>query len=218
MQILVVEDDVALGQAIMRALENMGHAVTWERTGAQALARLKQQEDGVALVDLGLPDMDGMDVLRQARAARVTLPVIIMTARDDIASKIGGLDAGADDYLGKPFHLDELGARIRSVARRTRDHVDHVVESGSVRINLDTFDVQVLGTRIDMTPREFDLLQALMQRAGRIVHRDILETLVYGHDKDVSPNALEVLVHGVRRKVGPDSIKTIRGMGYLMPR
>lgn len=218
MDILVVEDDALLGKAISRALEQMGHAVTWERTGDAALQRMRTESDDLALMDLGLPDTDGIDVLRAARAERITLPVIIMTARDDVRSRVSGLDAGADDYLSKPFHLDELGARIRSVARRTREAIEHVIEVGDIRINLDSFDVQVSGTHVDITPREFTLLCALAQRLGRIVHRDILLDLVYGRENDVSPNALEVLVHAVRRKVGTKHIQTIRGMGYLMTR
>ncbi|UPG96294.1 response regulator [Luteibacter aegosomatissinici] len=217
MEILVVEDDVLLGKAIVRALEQLGHGVTWERDGARALARLRTRKDDVALIDLGLPDIDGIDVIRAARSEQLTVPVIIMTARDDIRSKVTGLDAGADDYLSKPFHLDELGARIRSVARRTREAVDHVIEVGTIRMNLDSFEVLVAGKRVDFTPREFTLLHTLAARAGRIVHRDILDSLVYGRDSEVSPNALEVLIHAVRRKVGPDNIRTIRGMGYLLP-
>jgi Response regulators consisting of a CheY-like receiver domain and a winged-helix DNA-binding domain len=217
MDILVVEDDALLGKAVSRALEQLGHAVTWERTGADALLRLRERPYGVALVDLGLPDIDGIEVIREARDSRITVPIIIMTARDDIRSKVSGLDAGADDYLSKPFHLDELGARIRSVMRRTREAVEHVIEVGAIRINVDTFEVQVAGARLDITPREFTLLRALAQRAGRIVHRDILHDLVYGREAEIGPNALEVLIHTVRRKVGAESIQTIRGMGYMMP-
>ncbi|MGE7136706.1 response regulator [Luteibacter sp. NPDC031894] len=216
MEILVVEDDVRLGNAIVRALEKLGHTVSVSRDATDALHRLRALHEGVALIDLGLPDMDGIELLRRARAENVTVPVIIMTARDDIRSKVLGLDAGADDYLSKPFHLDELGARLRSVARRARGATQHVLEVGDIRINLESFEVKVAGRRVDMSPREFALLQTLAQRAGRIVHRDILDDLVFGRDSEVSPNALEVLIHAVRRKVGPHYIKTVRGMGYLM--
>lgn len=216
MEILVVEDDVLLGNAIARALERSGYTVVVSREANDALQRMRTLQEGVALIDLGLPDMDGMELLRRARAEGLTFPVIIMTARDDIRSKVLGLDAGADDYLSKPFHLDELSARVRSAARRARGATEHLLEVGAIRINVDSFEVRVAGKRVEMSPREFALLQALAQRAGRIVHRDILDNLVYGRDSEVSPNALEVLVHGVRRKVGPHYIKTIRGLGYLM--
>jgi two-component system, OmpR family, response regulator QseB len=215
--ILVVEDDVLLGRAISRALQQLGHVVTWECTGLDGLQRLRTMKDAVALVDLGLPDIDGVEVIRAAREKQITLPIIIMTARDDVRSKVVGLDAGADDYMSKPFHLDELGARIRSVARRAREPVDHVLEAGQTRINMDSFEVQVAGRRVETTPREFTLLSTLAARAGRIVHREILESLVYGRDAEVSANALEVLVHAVRRKIGASQITTVRGMGYMMP-
>ncbi|MGN6480170.1 response regulator [Luteibacter sp.] len=217
MHILVVEDDGLLGRAIARALAQSGHQVDWEQTGLAGLERLKEIAYGVALIDLGLPDISGIDVIRDARDAQVTVPIIIMTARDDIRSKVDGLDAGADDYMSKPFHLDELGARIRSVARRTREPADNIIEAGDLCINLDSFEVQVGGHRVDITRREFALLSILASHAGHIVHRNALESQLYGGDAKVGTNALEVLVHSVRRKIGASQITTVRGMGYLMP-
>ncbi|SEO66184.1 two-component system, OmpR family, response regulator [Luteibacter sp. UNC138MFCol5.1] len=216
MDILVIEDDVLLGAAIQRALRHAGYETTWEQTGARGLERLQALGDGVALVDLGLPDIDGLEVLRAARSGNVTAPIIVMTARDDVGSKVTALDAGADDYLSKPFHLDELRARIRSVTRRCQARATRRVEVGTLHIDLDNYDVQSNGERVELTAKEFALLRALAEHPGRIVRREVLERMLYDSPTGVSSSALEVLVHGVRRKIGPERIRTVRGMGYLI--
>lgn len=218
MHIILVEDDVQLGEAIRRALERLAYSVSWFREGNEALRALHDHDADLVLLDLGLPGKDGMDVLTEARRLRVKTPVIVMSARDALDSRIRVLDAGADDYLIKPFHLDELAARIRSLARRVRGEAVNRLEAGALSLDLGTFDVTWHGERVDLTRREFALLQALMERAGRIVRRESLENSLYGPDNVMSTSALEVLVHSLRRKLSHGAIQTVRGFGYMVPR
>lgn len=218
MHIILIEDDAQLGDAIRRALERLAYTISWFRDGHQALAALRDQNADLVLLDLGLPGRDGMDVLMEARRLKVTTPVIVMSARDALDSRIGVLDAGADDYLVKPFHLDELAARIRSLARRARGAAVNRLEAGALSLDLGTFDVTWHGTRVELTRREFALLQALLERAGRIVRRESLENSLYGPDSAMSTSALEVLVHSLRRKLSHGAIQTVRGFGYMVPR
>lgn len=218
MHIILVEDDVQLGEAIRRALERLAYTISWFRDGNEALLALRDHDADLVLLDLGLPGKDGMDVLTEARRLRVTTPVIVMSARDALDSRIRVLDAGADDYLVKPFHLDELAARIRSLARRVRGAAVNRLEAGALCLDLGTFDVTWHGERVELTRREFALLQALMERAGRIVRRESLETSLYGPDNVMSTSALEVLVHSLRRKLSHGAIQTVRGFGYMVPR
>jgi DNA-binding response OmpR family regulator len=215
--IIVVEDDARLGAAIKRALEQLAYTVTWLRTGTEGLEALRSQAVDLVLLDLGLPEKDGIEVITEARRLRVKTPIIVMTARDSVESRVQGLDAGADDYMTKPFHLDELAARVRSLARRAQGLADNQLEAGAISLNLSTFEVTYRGERIDLTRREFALLRVLMERNGKIVRRETIESSVYGMESEVSPNALEVLVHSLRRKLGPDSIQTVRGFGYMVP-
>jgi len=215
--IIVVEDDARLGAAIKRVLEQMTYTVLWLRSGTEALEALRLRHVDLVLLDLGLPHKDGLDVLREARRQGIRTPVLVMTARDAVASRVEGLDAGADDYLGKPFHLDELAARVRSLTRRAQGFADNMLEVGELVMNLGSLEVSHRGERLELTRREFALLQILMERAGRIVRRDVIETSVYGLDAEVGSNALEVLVHGLRRKLGAEAIRTVRGFGYMLP-
>ena len=218
MHIILVEDDVQLGEAIRRALERLAYSVSWFREGNEALRAVSDHDADLVLLDLGLPGKDGMDVLTEARRLRVKTPVIVMSARDALDSRIRVLDAGADDYLIKPFHLDELAARIRSLARRVRGEAVNRLEAGALSLDLGTFDVTWHGERVDLTRREFALLQALMERAGRIVRRESLENSLYGPDNVMGTSALEVLVHSLRRKLSHGAIQTVRGFGYMVPR
>jgi two-component system response regulator QseB len=216
--IILVEDDAQLGDAIRRALERLAYTISWFRDGNEALAAMRDHEADLVLLDLGLPGKDGMDVLVEARQARVTTPVIVMSAREALDSRIRVLDAGADDYLVKPFHLDELAARIRSLARRVRGDAVNQLEAGALSLDLGNCEVTWHGEKIDLTRREFALLQALMERAGRIVRREALEASLYGPEAVMSTSALEVLVHALRRKIGHEAIQTVRGFGYMVPR
>jgi two-component system response regulator QseB len=216
--IILVEDDTLLGEAIQRALERQTYAVSWLRDGREALHALRDATADLVLLDLGLPGKDGIDVLLEARRMHVKTPVIVMTARDALEARIKGLDAGADDYLIKPFHLDELGARIRSLTRRARGLADNRIEAGALSLDLGSSEVAFRGERVELTPREFSLLQILMERAGRLVRRESLENSLYGLDNDVGNSALEVLVHTLRRKLTFETIQTVRGFGYMIPR
>jgi two-component system response regulator QseB len=218
MHIMLVEDDAELGEAIRHALVQQSCAVTWLRNGREAMLGLDDQSADLVLLDLGLPDRDGFDVLAEARRKGIRTPILVMTARDGLEARVRGLDLGADDYLVKPFHLEELSARIRSLIRRTRGLADNIIEAGDLQMNLASGEVTFRGDAVTLTRREFALLRALMERAGRIVHRQTLENSVYGIDNPVEGNALEVQVHWLRRKLSADTIRTVRGIGYMLPR
>jgi two-component system response regulator QseB len=216
--IILVEDDLQLGAAIERALERLAYTVTWLTDGRHALNALRDQTADLVLLDLGLPGKDGLDVLVEARRCHVKTPVLVMTARDALEARVSGLDAGADDYLVKPFHLDELGARIRSLTRRMQGLAANRIEVGVLSLDLASSEVTFRGERVDLTRREFSLLQILMERAGRLVRRESLENSLYGLEKVVGDSALEVLVHGLRRKLSFEAIQNVRGFGYMIPR
>jgi two-component system response regulator QseB len=218
MHIILVEDDLQLGAAIKHALEQLSYAVTWLRDGREALVALRDQTADLVLMDLGLPNKDGLDVLAEARRAHVNTPVIVMTARDALEARVRGLDAGADDYLVKPFHVDELSARIRSLTRRAQGLAANRIDVGVISLDIGTSEAEYRGTRIELTRREFSLLRILMERAGRIVRREHLENSLYGLDNAVGSSALEVQIHALRRKLSFDAIRTIRGVGYMIPR
>lgn len=218
MHILLVEDDIELGEAIKHALEQQSYAVTWLNDGRQAMAAMSDGSIDLVLLDLGLPGKDGLDVLAEARRDGVKTPILVMTARDALETRIRGLDLGADDYLVKPFHLGELAARIRSLTRRAQGLADNLVEVGGLRLDLATMEVAFRDKSVTLTRREFSVLRILMERAGRIVRREALENSVYGFDTVVDRNAIEVQVHWLRRKLSADVIHTVRGIGYMIPR
>jgi two-component system, OmpR family, response regulator QseB len=218
MHIILVEDDLQLGTAIKHALEQISYAVTWLRDGREALLALRDQTADLVLLDLGLPGKDGLEVLAEARRAHVNTPVIVMTARDALEARVRGLDAGADDYLVKPFHVDELGARIRSLTRRAQGLAANRIDVGVISLDIGTSEAEYRGKRVELTRREFSLLRILMERAGRIVRREHLENSLYGLDNAVGSSALEVQIHALRRKLSFDAIRTIRGVGYMIPR
>jgi two-component system response regulator QseB len=216
--IILVEDDAQLGAAIQRALERLAYTVSWLRDGREALIALRDETADLVLLDLGLPGKDGLEVLVEARRSRVTTPVSVMTARDGLQARVHGLDAGADDYLIKPFHLDELCARIRSLSRRAQGLAVNRIEVGALTLDLGTSQVTFRGDVIELTRREFALLQILLERAGKLVRRESLINSLYGLDNVVGDNALEVLVHALRKKLGYDTVRTVRGFGYMIPR
>lgn len=218
MHIILVEDDAPLGAAIQRALERLSYTVTWLHDGRAALEALRDDSADLMLLDLGLPGKDGLDVLIEARRHHIKTPILVMTARDTLEARVAGLDAGADDYLVKPFHLDELGARIRSLTRRVQGLADNRIEVGALSLDLGTSEVTFRGVRVELTRREFSLLQILMERAGRLVRRESLENSLYGLDNAVGSSALEVLVHALRRKLSFETIQNVRGFGYMIAR
>ncbi|MDG2539618.1 response regulator transcription factor [Dyella jiangningensis] len=218
MHIILVEDDLQLGAAIQRALERLSYKVTWLTDGTDAVAAMKDEIADLVLLDLGLPGKDGLDILLDARESHVRTPVLILTARDAVQARIHGLDAGADDYLIKPFHLDELAARIRSLTRRMQGLAVNRIEAGALCLDLATLEVTFHGKKVDLTRKELTLLQTLMERAGRLVRRDTLENSLYGGDKVVTDGALDVLVHQLRRKLSFDAIQNVRAYGYMIPR
>ncbi|WP_130617292.1 response regulator [Dyella amyloliquefaciens] len=218
MHILLVEDDAQLGAAIQRALERLSYTVSWLRDGRSALNAIRDRSADLILLDLGLPGRDGIEVLVEARRARIETPVLVMTARDGLSARVDGLDAGADDYLTKPFHVEELAARIRSLSRRMRGLAVNRIDVGAVSLDVGTSEVSFRGEPVDLTRREFALLQALLENAGKLVRRESLENSLYGLDHVVGNNALEVLVHSLRRKLSFETIRNVRGFGYMIPR
>jgi two-component system OmpR family response regulator/two-component system response regulator QseB len=218
MRILVVEDDGLLGDAVQAGLRELGNAVDWVRNGVAASAALDAERyDGVVL-DLGLPRRSGLEVLQRLRARGDRTPVLILTARDTVAERIQGLDAGADDYLVKPFDLGELAARLRAITRRQAGQPTPQLELGPLRLDPASRAVTLRGAPVDLSVREFALLEALMRGAGRVLTRAQLEQALYAWGDEVESNAIEVHVHHLRRKLESGLIQTVRGVGYMMPR
>ncbi|MHB1280442.1 MAG: response regulator transcription factor [Acidithiobacillus sp.] len=218
MRILLVEDDRMIGEAIMVALRDAAYAVDWVRDGETALRAIGNQEHQAVLLDLGLPKLDGRELLRKLRATGNTLPVIIITARDALADRVDGLDLGADDYLVKPFEMDELLARLRAIIRRQGGQATPVLSNGLLQLNLSTREVQYGDAQVLLTAREFALLQALLLRPGTILGRAQLEERLYGWNEAVESNTIDFLIHGIRKKLGAEVIKNVRGAGWMVIR
>ena len=214
MSLLLVEDDAMIGEAIRTGLKRDGFAVDWVYDGESADRVLRTEAFDLALLDLGLPRKDGLQVLQALRARRQGLPVLIITARDAVSDRIQGLDAGADDYLVKPFDLDELAARIRALLRRKSGRPEPRIEHLGVVLDPATHAVSREGRQIDLSPKEFALLQLLLERPGTIQSRAQIEERLYGWGEEVESNAVEVHIHGLRRKLGADFILNVRGVGY----
>ena len=205
-----------IGQSLRRGLRDDGYAVDWVRDGAAAEAALQdpQLAYAVVLLDWGLPKMDGMEVLRALRRRRNPLPVLMLTARDALEDRVAGLDAGADDYLVKPFELAEVKARIRNLVRRGAGRADAELSSGSLTLNPVTRRVKNRGVPVELTAREFALLEALLQRPDAVLSRSQLEQRIYAWDEAVESNAVEFLIHSLRKKLGHDAIENVRGVGW----
>jgi two-component system response regulator QseB len=216
MRILLVEDDEALGDGIRVALKPEGYTVDWARDGASALHALTHEDFGLAVLDLGLPRMDGLEVLRRLRAAANPIPVLVLTARDSTADRIAGLDAGADDYLVKPFDVDELKARIRALLRRSFSRAQPVLDYREVSLDPVAQQVSYRGQPVALQRKEFMLLHELLAQPGRVLTRDRLQQVLYGWDEEAESNALEVHIHHLRKKLFPELIRTVRGVGYLV--
>jgi DNA-binding response OmpR family regulator len=217
MRLLLVEDDAMIGENVRDGLTREGHTVDWVRDGVAAEAAIAAQPYGAVLLDLGLPRRDGVEVLRDVRALRNDVPVLIITARDAVSDRVRGLDAGADDYLVKPFDLDELSARVRALTRRAAGRSTGIVEHGPITLDPATREVRVHGRPVALSAREYALLEALMARPGIVLSRAQLEERLYGWDDEVASNAIEVHIHNLRRKLGGDLIRNERGVGYSIP-
>lgn len=216
MKILIVEDDTLLQQGLTLALTGEGYAVDSAASAAQAVAYLNSAQYSLIVLDLGLPDRDGADLLREWRKEQVDLPVLILTARDALSDRVDGLDAGADDYLIKPFALVELKARVRALIRRYQGKSDNLLQHGDIALNLSSQQVAVDNQPVEVTPKEFSLLTRLLMRIGQTVHRETLQQDLYSWQDDTGSNTLEVHIHNLRRKLGKDRIKTVRGVGYRL--
>jgi two-component system response regulator QseB len=218
MRVLLVEDDAMIGKSVREGLRQDGFTVDWVTDGRAADAALNAESYGAVLLDLGLPKIGGMEILRRFRARGVDVPVLIITARDAIDERIHGLDSGADDYLVKPFDLDELAARLRAVSRRKAGRAAPVLRRGDLTLDPATREVSVLGRPVALSAREFNVLAALLERLGSVLSRTQLEQRIYGWGEEVESNAVEVHVHSLRKKLGADVIRTLRGAGYFVPK
>jgi two-component system OmpR family response regulator/two-component system response regulator QseB len=218
MRILLVEDDPQLGDGLMVGLRQAGFAVDWVRNGHAADLALSTETFDLVVLDLGLPRLSGMEVLKRARDRGRTAPVLILTARDATGDKVSGLDAGADDYLVKPIDLDELTARIRALTRRSAGRAAPLLTHGNLALDPAAHSVTLAGQPVDLASREFSLLQMLLESAGRVLTRSQLEQSLYGWGDEPDSNALEVHIHHLRRKLGSELIRTLRGVGYTIPK
>lgn len=218
MRLLLVEDDTMIGETVLDQLRAERYAVDWVRDGEMALTALQSQTYDLVLLDLGLPRVDGLDVLRSLRGRKLRVPVLIATARDSVQQRVQGLDAGADDYILKPYDLDELLARIRALLRRAAGRAEPVYEHKGVSICPATREVSVHGQPVVLSAREWAVLEPLLARPGMVLSRPQLEEKLYGWKDDISSNAVEVYIHGVRKKLGAELIQNVRGVGYMVPK
>lgn len=218
MRLLLVEDDEMIGEAALDLLRAEHYAVDWVRNGTLADNVLRTQAYDLVLLDLGLPGTDGLEVLRRLRARKSQVPVLIATARDSVEQRVAGLDAGADDYVLKPFVLEELLARIRALLRRAAGRGEPVFEHAGVAINPATREVTRDGAPVVLSAREWTVLEALIARPGAVLSRAQLEEKLYSWQTEVSSNAVEVYIHGLRRKLGADLVRNVRGVGYCVPK
>ena len=218
MRLLLVEDDPMIGEGIRKGLRQDGFAVDWVRDGQAAELAVANGVYDLVVLDLGLPRKDGLEVLAGLRRKGDSVPVLVLTARDAVPDRVKGLNSGADDYVVKPFDLDELGARIRALLRRRAGRADPVIEHGELTVNAATHQATFRGQDLALSAREFAVLEALLDRPGAILSRAQLEERLYGWGEEVESNAVEVYVHSLRRKLGADFIRNVRGVGYMIPK
>ncbi len=216
MRVLLVEDDALLGSGIRDALEQARYAVEWVRDGALALEALRGANVDLVVLDLGLPKLDGMEVLRRARELGAAVPILVLSARDTTLHRIGGLDAGADDYMAKPFDVDELLARLRALERRSRGATVNLIRYGAIELDTSALAVTFNGQAVELQRREFMVLRKLLENIGAVMSRQQLVDNIYGWDSDLESNALDVHIHNLRRKLYPELIRTVRGVGYVI--
>ncbi|WP_207063361.1 response regulator [Motiliproteus sp. SC1-56] len=214
MRLLLIEDDPLLGQGIQDALTRSGETLDWLRTGEHGLLALTNNGFDLLILDLGLPDLDGLEVLNRLRRRGDTLPVLILTARDQVADRVRGLDGGADDYLVKPFDLDELQARVRALLRRHAGYSSPLIQHGELEVDPATREVRLGGREVPLSRREYGLLLEFLHHPGQVLTRDQLGERLYGWNDEVESNTVEVHIHHLRKKLGSELIKTIRGVGY----
>lgn len=216
MRVLVVEDDLMIGESLSEALQDEAYTVDWVKDGRQAILTLRVQPYDIILLDLGLPEVDGMGVLTAIRDAKIETPVLILTARDQLKDRIAGLDSGADDYVVKPFELAEVFARMRVLIRRAQGKADNQVAVGN--LSLDTAHKRVMmdGKPIDLTAKEYMLLTTFMLSPEKVRSKNELEDSLYGWGGEVESNAIEFLIHSLRKKIGQDRIKNVRGLGWYI--
>ena len=218
MRILLAEDDAMLGDGLRAGLRQQGFVVDWVRDGVAAERELSGGDYAAAVLDLGLPLKDGLDVLQSLRARKINTPILVLTARDAVPDRIKGLDLGADDYVVKPVDLHELGARLRSLVRRAHGQLQDVLSCGDLVLDPAGRQVNLKGESVLLSTREFDLLHVLMLSVGRVLSREQLEQQLYSWGYEVESNAIEVHIHHLRRKLGADLIQTVRGVGYTLLR
>jgi two-component system OmpR family response regulator len=218
MRVLLIEDDRMVGAAVAQALKDAAYAVDWVADGEAAIDAAGAEAYDLALLDLGLPAPDGLEVLRHFRRIRHQLPVIIVTARDGVDARIDALDLGADDYLIKPFEVRELLARMRAILRRPGSGVSAILSNGIISLNPATHEASFADGICRLTAREFALLQALLARPGTILSREDLERRIYGWNEEVESNAVEFLIHAIRKKIGATAIRNVRGVGWMVDR
>jgi len=217
MRLLLAEDDIMLGQGLTKALAAAGYVVSWMQDGEAAeLAALYQPFD-VVILDLNLPKQPGLEVLRTLRARKIDLPVLILTAQDALDARVQGLDLGADDYIAKPFDLDELLARLRAIIRRRQGRADNRLQAGDIEYDTASLQVTKGGVPLLLQPKELKLLALLLQNRGQPVSKQQIESSIYGDEESFESNTVEVLVYSLRKKLGQDFIKTLRGIGYMVP-
>ncbi|WP_263772410.1 response regulator [Propionivibrio soli] len=218
MRLLLVEDDPMIGASVQNGLRQEGYTVDWVRDGSAAELALANGVYALVLLDLGLPRKTGLELLAGMRRKGLDVPVLVITARDSVVDRVKGLDAGADDYLVKPFDLDELSARVRALLRRKSGRASPVIEHGALSLNPATHEVTLKGVPVALSGREFALLHALLEKPGVPLSRTQIEERLYGWDEEIESNAVEVYIHSLRRKLGTEWIRNVRGVGYLVPR
>jgi two-component system response regulator QseB len=218
MRLLLVEDDVMIGEGVRQGLRQDGFAVDWVREGVSAERALGNKVYDGVLLDLGLPRKDGLEVLKSLRRGGDNIPVLVITARDSVSNRVEGLNVGADDYITKPFDLDELAARVRAVLRRQAGRAESVVQVGGLTLNAAAHEASLDGKPLSLSPNEFALLEVFASRPGIVFSRDQLEEKLYGWGQEVESNTVEVYIHNLRKKLGQGFIKNIRGVGYTIPK
>jgi DNA-binding response OmpR family regulator len=216
MRLLLVEDNESLGKGLYTGLNQAGYAVDWVRDGETAQSAFRTEHYDIAVLDLGLPRKSGIEVLEDLRTSGNKVPVLILTAKDTVNDRIIGLDYGADDYMVKPFDLDELNARLRAILRRSSGRASPKLIRGDIEVDPASHTVIKAGAIVELTPRAFDILRTLMENQGRVMSRSRLEESMYSWKDEIESNAVEVHIHQIRKKLGSDIVRTIRGVGYIM--